>query len=148
MNAGGIGTGWGPHPGGAAPLPPHYWPFLQTDSVAGGSANPYDYCNGDPVNCADTSGQCPSWKHPIKKAACKAAVWATEHGTEAVGEVFCGAVATVVFALCSAIVTGLSASVSYYVETCWDGGFSWGEAISNFGIAAFAGDDHHRGCTQ
>lgn len=113
--------------------------FLQTDPVSGGSANPYDYCNGDPVNCADTSGQCPSWRHPVKKAACKAAVWATEYGIEAVGEVFCGAVATVVFALCSAIVTGLSAAVSYYVETRWDGGFSWGEAISNFVIAAFAG---------
>jgi len=113
--------------------------FLQTDPVQNGSAPSYDYCNGDPVNCADTSGQCPSWKHPVKKTACKAAVWATEYGIELVGEVFCGAVATVVFALCSAIVTGLSAAVSYYVETRWDGGFSWGEAISNFVIAAFAG---------
>ncbi|WP_406436300.1 DNRLRE domain-containing protein [Streptomyces sp. NBC_00631] len=113
--------------------------FLQTDPVTGGSATSYDYCNGDPVNCADTNGQCPSWRHPVKKAACKAAVWATEYGIEAVGEVFCGAVATVVFALCSAIVTGLSAAASYYVETRWDGGFSWGEAISNFVYAAFAG---------
>ncbi|MGY4976252.1 DNRLRE domain-containing protein [Streptomyces sp. 900105755] len=113
--------------------------FLQTDPVTGGSATPYDYCNGDPVNCADTNGQCPSWRHPIKKAACKAAVWGTEYGIEAVGEVFCGAVASVVFALCSAIVTGLSSAASYYVETRWDGGFSWGEAISNFVIAAFAG---------
>lgn len=113
--------------------------FLQTDPVANGSATSYDYCNGDPVNCADTSGQCPSWRHPVKKAACKAAVWATEYGIEAVGEVFCGAVASVVFALCSAIVTGLSAATSYYVETRWDGGFSWGEATSNFIFAAFAG---------
>jgi RHS repeat-associated protein len=111
--------------------------FLQTDPVAGGSATSYDYCNGDPVNCTDTNGQCPSWNHPIKKAACKAAVWATEYGIEAVGEIFCGAEATVVFALCSAIVTGLSAAVSYYVETRWDGHFSWGEAISNVVITAF-----------
>ncbi|MFJ6737403.1 DNRLRE domain-containing protein [Streptomyces sp. NPDC091279] len=113
--------------------------FLQTDPVTGGSATSYGYCNGDPVNCADTNGQCPSWRHPVKKAACKAAVWATEYGIETVGEVFCGAVANVVFALCSAIVTGLSSAASYYVETRWDGGFSWGEAISNFVIAAFAG---------
>ncbi|WP_327695819.1 DNRLRE domain-containing protein [Streptomyces sp. NBC_00459] len=113
--------------------------FLQTDPVTGGSATSYDYCNGDPVNCQDLNGQCPSWKHPVKKSLCKAAVWATEYGIEAVGEVFCGAVATVAFALCSAMVTGLSSAVSYYVETRWDGGFSWGEAISNFVIAAFAG---------
>ncbi|MER6559268.1 hypothetical protein ABT300_16315 [Streptomyces sp. NPDC001027] len=56
-------------------------------------------------------------------------LWATAPGT----------VANVVFALCSAIVTGLSSAASYYVETRWDGGFSWGEAISNFVIAAFAG---------
>lgn len=47
--------------------------------------------------------------------------------------------ATAVFALCSAIVSGLSSAVSYYVETRWDGGFTWGEAISNFVYAAFAG---------
>ena len=30
--------------------------FLQVDPVAGGSANAYDYCNADPVNCTDLSG--------------------------------------------------------------------------------------------
>lgn len=39
----------------------------------------------------------------------------------------------------TAIVTGLSPAVSYYVETRWDGGFSRGEAISNFVYAAFVG---------
>jgi RHS repeat-associated protein len=34
--------------------------FLQTDPVPGGSANPYDYCNADPVNCNDLNGT-----HPI-----------------------------------------------------------------------------------
>jgi hypothetical protein len=73
----------------------------------------------------------PVMAAPVRKAACKAAVWATEYGIEALAEVFCGSVATMVFALCSAIVTGLSSAASYYVETRWDGGFSWGEAISN-----------------
>jgi hypothetical protein len=31
--------------------------FLSTDPVYGGSANPYDYCNGDSVNCTDLSGK-------------------------------------------------------------------------------------------
>ena len=30
--------------------------FLQVDPVAGGSANAYDYCNADPVNCTDLGG--------------------------------------------------------------------------------------------
>ncbi|MFC0643992.1 RHS repeat-associated core domain-containing protein [Cellulomonas phragmiteti] len=30
--------------------------FLQVDPVPGGSANQYDYCNADPVNCTDLSG--------------------------------------------------------------------------------------------
>ncbi|MFI6999352.1 RHS repeat-associated core domain-containing protein [Nocardia sp. NPDC050175] len=33
--------------------------FLQTDPVPGGSANNYDYVNGDPVNSQDLSGKCP-----------------------------------------------------------------------------------------
>jgi RHS repeat-associated protein len=33
--------------------------FLQVDPVYGGSANDYDYCNGDPVNCTDLDGRCP-----------------------------------------------------------------------------------------
>ncbi|MEV7028446.1 RHS repeat-associated core domain-containing protein, partial [Kitasatospora sp. NPDC093558] len=33
--------------------------FLQTDPVSGGSANDYDYANGDPVNSFDLTGKCP-----------------------------------------------------------------------------------------
>ncbi|MEV6811239.1 LamG-like jellyroll fold domain-containing protein [Micromonospora sp. NPDC051296] len=34
--------------------------FLQVDPVAGGNANDYDYCSGDPINCFDLDGR--SWK--------------------------------------------------------------------------------------
>ena len=30
--------------------------FLQTDPIPGGSANPYDYCSQDPINCYDLAG--------------------------------------------------------------------------------------------
>ncbi|WP_219495494.1 DNRLRE domain-containing protein [Nonomuraea coxensis] len=33
--------------------------FLQTDPVPGASANAYDYCNADPVNCRDLDGRVP-----------------------------------------------------------------------------------------
>ncbi|MEU7587300.1 RHS repeat-associated core domain-containing protein [Micromonospora sp. NPDC049230] len=49
--------------------------FLQVDPVYGGSANPYEYCGADPVNCIDLDGKraecgCSSdsgWKRPVKK---------------------------------------------------------------------------------
>ncbi|MCF4123704.1 DNRLRE domain-containing protein [Antribacter sp. KLBMP9083] len=44
--------------------------FLQTDPVAGGSANEYDYCNADPVNCTDLAGTFTiDWKKAIKTIA-------------------------------------------------------------------------------
>lgn len=42
--------------------------FLQTDPVAGGSANTYDYCNADPVNCTDLGGTW-TWKGVVKAIA-------------------------------------------------------------------------------
>ena len=33
--------------------------FTSTDSVYGANANPYDYCSGNPVTCADTNGRDP-----------------------------------------------------------------------------------------
>ncbi|WKU03523.1 RHS repeat-associated core domain-containing protein [Micromonospora sp. HUAS LYJ1] len=49
--------------------------FLQVDPVYGGSANPYEYCGADPVNCSDLDGKraecgCSSdygWKRPVKR---------------------------------------------------------------------------------
>jgi RHS repeat-associated protein len=35
--------------------------FLAVDPVEGGSANDYDYCNADPINCTDISGELPDW---------------------------------------------------------------------------------------
>jgi RHS repeat-associated protein len=44
---------------GARPYEPAAGRFLATDPIEGGSANAYDYANGDPVNGEDPNGTCP-----------------------------------------------------------------------------------------
>ncbi|MFG2040558.1 RHS repeat-associated core domain-containing protein [Dactylosporangium sp. NPDC048998] len=40
--------------------------FMQIDPIANGSANGYDYCNADGVNCVDLSGMAPGRGFPCK----------------------------------------------------------------------------------
>ena len=46
--------------------------FLSVDPEPGGSANDYDYCNADPINCTDLDGRWPHW-------ARRAGNWASHH---------------------------------------------------------------------
>ncbi|AXX30145.1 MSHA biogenesis protein MshQ [Actinosynnema pretiosum subsp. pretiosum] len=46
---------------GARPYSPLLGRFLSIDPVDGGSANDYDYANGDPVNQLDLDGNWPDW---------------------------------------------------------------------------------------
>ena len=47
---------------GARSYVPSLGRFLTPDPIQGGSANPYDYANQDPVNQFDLSGECPKNK--------------------------------------------------------------------------------------
>jgi RHS repeat-associated protein len=57
---------------GARSYIPQLGRFLTPDPVPGGSANPYDYANQDPVNLFDLNGEWPSFKKgsaAVKRAA-------------------------------------------------------------------------------
>ncbi|MGX1773705.1 PA14 domain-containing protein [Nocardia brasiliensis] len=60
--------------------------FLQVDPVAGGSANSYDYVNGDPINFLDLTGRVPLALAPALPAlgAMGPAGWVVIGGTAAV----------------------------------------------------------------
>ncbi len=53
---------------GARQYNPRLGRFIEVDPVEGGSANDYDYCDGDPLNCNDLNGQFGVPKF-VKKAA-------------------------------------------------------------------------------
>lgn len=44
--------------------------FLTVDPVQGGSANAYDYCNADPINCVDLSGQISFPMNSAERSRC------------------------------------------------------------------------------
>ncbi|WP_422750488.1 RHS repeat-associated core domain-containing protein [Micromonospora sp. WMMD1219] len=41
--------------------------FLSADPVYGGNANGYEYCNADPVNCSDVTGEVSCYRYGNKK---------------------------------------------------------------------------------
>ncbi|RCG25325.1 hypothetical protein DQ384_31110 [Sphaerisporangium album] len=112
--------------------------FLQVDPVIGGSANAYDYCSADPVNCSDLNGeaQCGLWC----ELAAQGAAWAIG----VLGAGVCGVITGGLGAMaCGAVFGALGAGVGYWIETLWTGGFSRttfrNKAIAGAVIGAFGG---------
>jgi hypothetical protein len=74
--------------------------FLQTDPIPGGSANNYDYCAADPINCTDLNGlfvvpdggfgwhsHWGNWTPPRKSGGCSWICVARHWPTNAAGRV-------------------------------------------------------------
>lgn len=80
--------------------------FLQTDPVPGGSANNYDYCSQDPINCYDLNGQ---WPHIHWKKLGKAIVHAVHKAMPIVGLVGAGLCIAASAGICTvAVVAGVA----------------------------------------
>ncbi|MDZ7734509.1 MAG: RHS repeat-associated core domain-containing protein [Acidimicrobiia bacterium] len=62
---------------GARQYSPTLGRFLETDPVEGGSANDYEYCNGDPLNCSDYSGLASMGPINFREAAWCRGAWGT-----------------------------------------------------------------------
>ncbi|MFG6195093.1 DNRLRE domain-containing protein [Nonomuraea sp. JJY05] len=98
--------------------------FLQVDPVLGGSANKYEYCSADPINCYDLDGkkgkkECGFWCELIKGGI--AAIVSSVFG--AVCAAFTAGVGAV---LCAVVAGGIGAAVDYLAETYITGEpFSW-----------------------
>ncbi|WP_432838080.1 LamG-like jellyroll fold domain-containing protein [Dactylosporangium sp. CA-092794] len=115
--------------------------FLQVDPQPGGSANAYDYCAGDPVNCSDLDGRWPNWVKKVGNGVKAAASWTYNHASDigtVVGTVslFLPPPANVIG---GAIAIGFSAVGAYRDarQGNW-GNFALGVAGAIPGVGAFA----------
>ncbi|MDN3263473.1 DNRLRE domain-containing protein [Streptomyces sp. CSDS2] len=98
--------------------------FLSTDPVPGGSANAYEYGNGDPVNNYDLDGR-SWWRRALRYTAIGAGV---------VGAVACGA-----SIVCGVAVGAAAGAAAYSASYAGTRRFSWGGFGRSAGWGAASG---------
>jgi RHS repeat-associated protein len=98
----------------------HVGRFLEVDPSPGGSANDYDYCNADPVNCFDLNGKWP-WDVIGKVAAVVGGV---------VGAVACG-----ISVICGVAVGVAAGALWYTASNAGKKSWSW----NSFAVSSIFG---------
>ncbi len=118
---------------GARQYAPGLGRFLEVDPVEGGSANDYDYCDADPINCNDVSGNASRvarYAGSVGRGAKRAGGWTWQHrsgilavaGTVACGAATIGTAGAAAAACVPLIVAGTANSIgtSAYKNKVWD----------------------------
>ncbi|MFJ8960857.1 RHS repeat-associated core domain-containing protein [Lentzea sp. NPDC102401] len=136
---------------GARPYSPLLGRFLSVDPVVGGSANDYDYANGNPINELDLDGKCSwspfSWGKCIRKAAgaAKRFYHRNEDTIRLIGKVGAYVAGAVGVAACGVsvvcgIAVGVAAGFAGYASTnAGKSSWSWKEAAVDTGLGAIGG---------
>ncbi len=108
--------------------------FLQVDPIVGGSANPYDYVNQDPVNASDPTGE--SWSDWLAAALTAIVAIAVSAATGGLADIAAGA-ALAIGAAEGAVVAMAGYAINYGINKATDPTTEWN--TKEFVISALIG---------
>jgi len=113
---------------GARPYHPTLGRFLTVDPIEGGSANNYDYCSADPINCTDLAGTF-AWGKWARRALTVGAI-----AGGIVGAAACGA-----SVVCAVAVGAAAGAATYAASNAGTKHWSWRGFVAEAAIGGALG---------